>query len=99
MKTTNVFNLSLPEAPQFNQFKNIDEVWAAVESGTMVYASNKSYAVVVEQVIGSERTVAYQSKHFSYRNGKVLCTRCIENWFGSLMHESELGSLFTTEGK
>jgi hypothetical protein len=73
---------------------NIEQVWEAVESGKTVYWHNKSYKVYIQEVTQNSFVTEYQTKHHTFKNGKVLSVRCISNYFGGLMDEKELSSLF-----
>ena len=68
---------------------DVKQVWSALDKGLKVYWSNDAYQVVVETA-----DCEYQYNHFTNRNGKVLCIRHTENWFGGLMDQAELGALF-----
>ena len=70
----------------------ISKLWAALDAGETVYWSNTSYKIYISDAIPGN---AFQESHFTYRNGKVLSARCISNYFGSLLNESDMGSLFT----
>ena len=72
--------------------KTIKDVWQNLESGRVVYAGNKAYRLTMENARGE-----YQEKHFTYKNGYVLRVTCTSNWFGSLLNEKELSTLFTEE--
>ena len=72
-------------------FKTINEVWAAIDSGKSVFWEHTGYKVIVEH---ADQTNEYQSNHFTNRDGKVLSIRCLENYFGGLMDEKELSALF-----
>lgn len=76
------------------QFKTIQDVWTAIDQGRTVYWSNKSYKVFVETDNEPERTQEYSPRLLVERNGQLLSVRCISNYFGSILHESDLGSLF-----
>jgi DNA-binding CsgD family transcriptional regulator len=83
-------------------FKTIDDVWNAVNKGMTVYWCTKAYKVFVEsnpkQYQGCENQF-YNSpaRQYSTRGEKMLAVRCIENHFGGVISESNLGSLFVTE--
>lgn len=69
------------------EFKTIDQVWDAIESGQEVFWSNESYHLTVEDAQD-------YNPDFTKRNGKVLRVTCISNYFGSLLCENELSNLF-----
>ncbi len=76
---------------KMKQFNNITEVWNALDNGITINWSNDGYKVYIENAIVDNE---YQAKHFTNRNGKVLSIRFIENYFGSLIDESELNKLY-----
>lgn len=75
-------------------FKTIEQVWKALESSKIVYWSNQGYKVYISEALQDND---YQRNHFSFKNGKVLSVRCIDNYFGSLINESDLSTLFVEE--
>lgn len=77
-------------------FKNIGQVWQAIDKGETIHAGNSSYKVYVEPAIKDN---SYQRNHFSYRNGEVLTVRCISNYFGSIIDQRDLSSLFVKGSK
>ena len=77
------------------QFKTIQDVWAALDQNETIYWHNKSYKVFIEQDLSPDRTVSYKPRQLIERNGQLLTIRCIKNYFGSILHESELSSLFS----
>jgi hypothetical protein len=74
------------------QFKNIHEVWTAIDQGETIFWSNESYKIFIEDS-------RPENPEFSKRGPKLLSVRCIENYFGSVLHESEISQLFTKESK
>lgn len=92
---TNLSNIFAAEvkAPAFT----IAQVWEMIEAGKKVYWGNTGYEVVAEDVFGSDYVVEFQIKHHTFKHGKVLSIRCMSNWFGGLMAESEMGDLFIQE--
>jgi hypothetical protein len=77
-----------------SQFETINEVWNALDEGKTVYCSNESYKITIEPTIPNNE---FQLNHFTRRGDQVLRVTCIENYFGSLLSESELGKLFTKD--
>lgn len=75
-------------------FKSVNDVWLAIDRGQTVYCHNKSYKVYVESNIGNDETRKTPSRMFSDRNGQLLSVRCISNYFGSVISESDLNNLF-----
>lgn len=70
---------------------NIEQVWSELDKGNDVFWGHDGYKVYVSHVLnGSE----YQLKHFSRRGTQILSVRCIANYFGSIMDESDLSKLF-----
>lgn len=61
------------------RFKNIGQVWEAVESGKKVNWINSLYQVVVES---------------NNDGARWLSVRCIENWFGSKLTKEEIPELY-----
>lgn len=80
-----------------NQFKNVEDVWTAIDQGKTIYCSNKSYKIFIEPNIGSEENIKCEARMFSSRDGFMLSVRCIENYFGSVLHKSDLFHLFTDD--
>lgn len=74
------------------KYSTIAEVWSDLDKGITIHWSNNGYKLFVEPVIPNN---TFQAKHFTNREGKVLAARFIENYFGSLLHESDLGSLYS----
>lgn len=72
------------------------QVWALMDKGIKVYCGSDAYQVVVETVHHNEQSSAgmYQRNHFTHRNNQVLSVRCMSNWFGSIMHPTDLGNLY-----
>lgn len=77
------------------KYATIDQVWSAIEMGLPVYWSNTNYRLEVVDSNLSYRAAHGLNVPFSNRFGKSLRVTCINNGFGSLLDESELGSLFT----
>ena len=77
------------------QFKTIQDVWAALDQNETIYWHNKSYKVFIEQDLSPDITASYGPRYRISRNGQLLTIRCIENYFGSILHENEISSLFT----
>jgi hypothetical protein len=73
--------------------KNIEQIWQEIMNGKIVYWENEGYRITMTEALNNE----YQLKHFSHKNGFVLCITCTENWFGSLIDESEVKKCFVTE--
>lgn len=74
------------------RYKTIKSVWSDLEKGVTIYWSHEGYKVYIEpQNQGCE----YQANHFTNKNKKVLSIRCIENYFGGLITEPEIKSLFS----
>ena len=73
----------------------IEQVWKALDEGKTVYWKNEGYKVFIEDISrpGSDAG-KFQIAHFSHRNGKMLAVRYISNYFGSIIHESDLSNLF-----
>ena len=79
-----------------SKFTTIEHVWSAIDQGRTVYWTNTSYKIYIEEIY-NERVSEYQKSHHTHRDGKCLSVRCISNYFGSLLSESEIKNLFTTE--
>ena len=80
------------------RFKDINEVWNAIESGQDVYWSNQSYKLTIEPVNREWRQAQGFAIPFSAKGEFCLRVTCISNWFGSLLLEDEIKALFTIEG-
>jgi len=79
-------------------YMNIGQIWAALDKGLVVNYGNTSYKIYIEKVCTtSGSTRDYQSVHFSVRNGELLSIRCISNYFGGLINESQLAECFIVE--
>jgi hypothetical protein len=72
--------------------KTIQQVWELLDKGETVYWKNTSYKVYISPQIENNE---YQTNNFSNRNGMILSIRCISNYFGSIIEEKELPTLFT----
>lgn len=72
----------------------VESLWNALDAGKTVHWGNDSYKIYISDAIPGN---AFQESHFTYREGKVLSARCISNYFGSLLHESDVGSLYIKE--
>ena len=72
----------------------LNEVWGAIDLGKTIYWGNKSYKITVEDSNLDWRKENNLNVPFSNRDGKCLKITCISNYFGSLLNESELSSLF-----
>lgn len=46
-----------------------------------------NYEFVREPVLTNNK---YQNEHFATQDGYTLALRCSSNWFGSLVHESDI---------
>jgi hypothetical protein len=79
------------------EFKTVKDVWNAVKAGKAVYWKNTAYKVFVEPNLMPERTKELAFRQFAELDGSILAVRCIENYFGSILYETELGNLFTKE--
>lgn len=80
-----------------NQFTTIEQVWQAIDKGLTVYWSNTAYKVYIEPNPKSSPYYNSINRQYSTRNEQLLSIRCISNYFGSIIHESELSQLFTSE--
>jgi hypothetical protein len=76
------------------KYKNIEQVWEALDNGITVNWVHDGYKVYIEDIYPDNE---FQKAHFTRRGNKVLSIRCIENYFGGLICESELGKLFSEE--
>lgn len=70
----------------------IEQVWQAVSEGKTVYWHNKAYKVYVSD---ANPLLGFQLNHFSFKDGKILSVRHIENYFGGLIEDSDLEHCFT----
>jgi hypothetical protein len=75
-----------------NKFKNINEVWDALDLGKTVFWVNESYKIYIEDA-------RPENPDFSKRGNKLLTVRCIENYFGSVLNEPEISQLYTRGAK
>ena len=76
---------------------DIKAVWEKIEAGETVYWANTGYKIYVENVpmdLPDYFVTKFQVAHHTFKDGKVLSVRCIENYFGGLIAESELSKLF-----
>lgn len=69
----------------------INQLWTLLDANTTVHWSNDSYKITVESIIPDNQ---YQLNHFTRRGDKVLRVTCTSNYFGSLLNESDLESLY-----
>ena len=69
----------------------INEIYAAIESGKRVFWENNDYEVLIEN-----DTLNEYNKN-SFRNNQVLVIRYIPNFFGGLIHETDLKDCFIKE--
>jgi hypothetical protein len=74
----------------------IDQIHEAIQNNKTVYWVNTSYKLVQEVILtNSDGSLnEYQAKHFTRRGDKLLAVRCISNWFGGLLSETELVQCF-----
>ena len=79
------------------KFKNIEEVWAAIDNGNVVYWHNESYKLTVEEANLKHRIELGWGPTFSQRGDEALRVTCISNWFGSFLCEKDLADLFLAE--
>lgn len=79
------------------EIKTISQVWEIIDQGKTIYWSGDAYEVVVQPDHQPERTQSHEPRRLIERNGELLEVRCMSNWFGSILHESELGSLYTKD--
>ena len=70
------------------RFKNIKQVWQAIEQGKTVYWHHKGYALTIE-------TVPKGASDFSVKGEQCLRVTYLANYFGSLVVPSDLKDLFT----
>ena len=72
------------------EFKTIKQVWNALDKGKEIFWIHDGYKVFIEP---------FHEGNYEYtkRGNKVLAVRFIENYFGSLLEESELPKLFTVK--
>jgi len=76
------------------KYNNISEVWADLDEGKTIHWTNDLYKIYISDAYPNNE---YQSKHFTNRKGHLLSARCISNYFGSLLDESELSSLYSKD--
>jgi hypothetical protein len=77
-----------------SQFKNVDQVWEAINQGETVYWKNKAYKIYVEENSKNGFFYSSEARQFSTRNEQMLSVRCIENYFGSVLSPNEISELF-----
>ena len=70
---------------------NIDRIWELLNKNVDVFWSNDNYKIYRSTLL---RDNEFQANHFSTRNGEILSIRCISNYFGEVIDEKELDSLF-----
>lgn len=78
-----------------NKFKNIDQVWEALDQGKIVYWKNESYQLTIEPVQREWRERQGFGIPWTTRGESCLRVTCMSNWFGSLLETNELNSLYT----
>lgn len=76
------------------KFKTISDVWDAIDAGKTVCWSSEAYELVQVETMHEWRKEQGFKTPFSNRGDKSLRVTCIANWFGSLLEEKELSSLF-----
>ncbi len=74
------------------QYQSIAQVWKDLFNGCTIHWCNDSYKLYVEDAIPNNE---FQRNHFTYNNGKILSVRCISNYFGSILDESEICKLYS----
>ena len=78
------------------QFKDLNQVWAAIDQGLTVYWSNDAYQLTIENAHSEEyRLRMGWDKTFSQRDDKALRVTCMSNYFGSFLGANEISSLYT----
>lgn len=60
--------------------------------GIPIYSGSKLYRVYANKIYPDNE---YQLKHHTRLGNHVLSIRCVSNYFGSLMDESEIPSLYS----
>jgi hypothetical protein len=68
---------------------SIDQIHTALEQGHKVNWVNSLYELAY---VSCEQSNKYGRA--SYKNGKAVRVFCVENYFGSLIHEREFGNCF-----
>lgn len=74
------------------KFKNINEVWDAIDKGHRVFWVHEGYEVLVEPDPCPDKKLS------SNRGLQCLRVTYLENWFGSRLNESQLSQLFIKRG-
>jgi hypothetical protein len=80
------------------KFKNIQQIWAAIDAGQAVYWASDAYQLTIEETNVEYRQRMGWDLPFSNRDGKCLRVTCMSNWFGSLLLEKEINQLYTKAG-
>lgn len=79
------------------EIKSIAQVWELLDRGETIYWSSEAYKVFVTRDTDPHTTSVYEPRRLVSRNGYILDVRCISNYFGSILFESELNQLFVKE--
>jgi len=81
-----------------SKIMNVEDIHAALNAGKTVNWSSKLYEI--KQTSVRTNTTALQEhdiNHHTTRNGLMLDCRCVVNYFGCLLTESELVDCFISE--
>lgn len=70
------------------KYRTIEEVWDGIKKGKTIYWNNDGYQLTIEPYHEG-------NSEFTRQGDKVLRITYIENYFGSLLEEKELGNLYS----
>lgn len=76
------------------KLQNIEQIWTAIDAGQVVYWSSDAYELTIEETNIEWRQRLGFEIPFSNRDGKCLRVTCMSNYFGSLLNENEINSLY-----
>ncbi len=74
---------------------SIKQIHDALKQGKTVYWANKSYEVKQRPI--RKDFVDHDLNHETQIDGMLLDCRCVSNYFGGLLNESEVSSCFIEE--
>lgn len=75
-----------------SEFKNVDEIREALETGKIVFWCNESYQVLISSDSVPEKNL------FSQKNETCLRVTCMSNWFGSRISPTDISNCYTKKG-
>lgn len=77
-------------------YKTYTEIHQDLVKGVVIYWANKSYQVMLEPIYPVDSDVGQRQRAMAaVIDERMIVARCLSNWFGGRLDESEIASCFS----